>query len=737
MPQQPPTPTPVLRIPELLRQADQWVLWRKQNDTKVPYSAHSGKAASSTKREDWVTFDEAFEAYRKRADRYAGLGFVFAADDPFCGIDLDDCITAEKKLKPWAIPILEALYSYAEISPSGNGIKIWVRAKLPAAGTGLKININVEGQPDPSITKKTDPRYNGAIEMYDHGRYFTVTGRVLKNAPLEIEDRQDAVTELYMRLRKAVPAQQAPASVSDEIPDSKVIAGGRHDYLVKVAAQLRAKGFGPVEITAALRPINQCRCDPPKTERELDGIVKWVCDRPAGELPELPREEIASGSEKPPEAEPATEVGYLPRDAHEKLYPNDIARLIMRDHAIIADPVGLIYEYNGLYWRQTTDKLLLSYALSYDTHQHTKRSRRSEVVGFILDASLRRDIAWRNLAPAEVACRNGVVNVTTCEVRPHRKEDYLECVIPHDYDPRQHPHLWQTVLERWFRGDEDAAAKINALQEFFGYCLLPHARYKKALFLYGESDTGKSVVPIILGHLVGLANRCTLSTDQMADERKRAPIVGKMVNLLTELPAEAMIADGGFKQLVSTGDPISIDPKYKEPFDYVPVCKHIVCCNNLPTINDLSRATFNRLLLIQFNHVLTRDEQDKNLIDKLCGELTGILAWAVEGADRLIQNNGEFTRIDESTEAVAEYRRESNPINEFIAEKCRIDHEDEDARIPASEFREKLSKWMGKPITPRGMASMIRSAGYRVEVQKFPRESGRPTRCVISLTWLP
>ncbi len=478
----------------------------------------------------------------------------------------------------------------------------------------------------------------------------------------------------------------------------------------------------------------------PDTEREVivqKIITRWGADFHVKDFRKLLKTApaAANGSSRPADAPPCA---YLPTQSGEKLFPNDLARLVMRDHDILLDRSQVVREYNGRYWEAIPEGQLQSYALSLDSHEYTTARRRNEAVRYTLAATYAPTTAWRSLKRGEIPCWNGVVDALTKKVRPHQRGDFLETVIPHSYNPLAKCPTWLGVLDSWMQDDstEETSPKIAALQEFFGYILLPHARYKKALFLQGESDTGKSQVPLIISELVGIGNRCTLSTDQMADERKRAPIVGKMVNLLTELPANAMIADGGFKQLVSTGDPISIDPKFVNPFDYVPFCKHVVCTNKLPVINDHSRATFNRLLLIKFHRVFAADEMDKDLQDKLILELDGILAWSVEGAARLIANNGEFTRIPESESIIAEYRRDQNPINEFIEERCesapRMDGQAAGA-IPMEDFRNKFRTFSGKQYGINQIAGMITSAGYRIEPRNV---NGHSRRCLIGFAWL-
>jgi hypothetical protein len=160
----------------------QWVCWRseaRERDgrlTKVPYSPRSGSRARSDDPGTWGTLAEAEEAAGKQ--RHDGIGFVFTAHDPFCGVDLDSCVDPETgEIGPWAKEILGELDSYAEFSPSGRGLHIIVQAKLPPGGNR-----------------------RGRVEMYDRGRFFTVTRRHLPGTPRRIEERQEEVEALHARL---------------------------------------------------------------------------------------------------------------------------------------------------------------------------------------------------------------------------------------------------------------------------------------------------------------------------------------------------------------------------------------------------------------------------------------------------------------------------------------------------------------------------------------------------------
>ncbi len=147
-------------IPQELKDVPQWVLWRYEDGRKVPYQV-SGYRASSTNPEHWSTFDVAREAYDRGG--YSGVGFVFTDDDAYCGIDLDDCrVASTGVLADWATEIISRLNSYAEVSPSGTGVKLIVRGNPGATGQR--------------------PYDNGKVEVYKSRRYFTITGQVVKAA---------------------------------------------------------------------------------------------------------------------------------------------------------------------------------------------------------------------------------------------------------------------------------------------------------------------------------------------------------------------------------------------------------------------------------------------------------------------------------------------------------------------------------------------------------------------------
>lgn len=415
----------------------------------------------------------------------------------------------------------------------------------------------------------------------------------------------------------------------------------------------------------------------------------------------------------------ATVTRIPTRGGLEKFKPNDLAMCALTNHEIWSESTsGLLFEFNGKYWERISEQDVRAYVMAEDVHEYTTRSRRNEALSYIQDHRILREITWRQLKPYEIPLQNFIISIDKPFVgvqpttRPHLLQDYLETIIPWDFDPTAQCPRWMEALDQYFGGDLDCDSKCSALQEFFGYTLMPHARYKKALVPHGDSDTGKSVIPWVIRQLVGSKNTCSVSVESMDDPRKREPLVGKMANILTELTSESVIADGGFKTLVSTEEPIQIDPKYMRSYNYVPIAKHIICTNTLPKINDRTQATFNRLLLIKFNKVLAAEEQDRSLQDKLILEMGGILMWALEGAARLYSNNGEFTKIAESRNAIKAYREAQNPVFLFVEEKCA---REEGERVPSEWFRERFTAWYKQHVTPHKITILTKAAGLVVE----------------------
>jgi putative DNA primase/helicase len=178
-------------FPDELKKRRQWVSYitvttkKSYKDgtpklDKHPMNPRTGEAGNHSDAKTWGTFAEAVAAVKKYG--HAGIGYVFSADDPYTGIDLDDCrdrLTGG--IAPWAQQIIVLLSTYAEISLSETGVHLIVRAVLP------------EGRRRRSVE-------DGVVEMYDTTRFFVVTGQHLEDTPMTVERRPAELLRLHTEI---------------------------------------------------------------------------------------------------------------------------------------------------------------------------------------------------------------------------------------------------------------------------------------------------------------------------------------------------------------------------------------------------------------------------------------------------------------------------------------------------------------------------------------------------------
>ncbi|MGA7240944.1 MAG: hypothetical protein WBY44_35000 [Bryobacteraceae bacterium] len=241
---------------DITEKEGRWGLSRAERvgnrDTKIPYSVR-GHRASTTRLADWADFEDAAAVMSADRGRYSWFAFLFAKGDGFVGIDLDDVLDQEQKVKQWGRGIVERFAdTYMEVSPSGVGLKIWARGSLPANLPSVKIA-------------------DGSIELYDYARYFAVTGCVFRGAPLKVEDHTADLLLLYERLsatgkRKVWPLQP--------LNGGRIPYGQQHSTLVSIAGTLRARRVCDEAILACLLAVNAHQCERPGAPEAISRIVR-------------------------------------------------------------------------------------------------------------------------------------------------------------------------------------------------------------------------------------------------------------------------------------------------------------------------------------------------------------------------------------------------------------------------------------------------------------------------------
>lgn len=279
----------------------------------------------------------------------------------------------------------------------------------------------------------------------------------------------------------------------------------------------------------------------------------------------------------------------------------------------------------------------------------------------------------------------GEFDVETRILYPHVKEHYSTIRLPYSYDKDAECPLWIKTLGEILEGDQE---KIAMLQEFFGYCLTSRMQLKKALLMLGESDTGKSTVLFVFKEMIGKINYSTVPLKNMGHPQYTPMMINKLVNLDTDVDKNAESYEDNFKKITSYEE-IECNQKYIETFSFVPKCRVILAANIFPRITDHSSAFYNRLIIIPFDRIFEKHEQDTELVGKLKLELPGIFNWCVDGYQRL-KARKQFKEVYFSKDAVQELEDANNPSNIFFRDHVEICIGSE---ITKGELFDKYRQW--------------------------------------------
>ncbi len=193
-----------------LKELRHWVAYQLAVDRdnpeklkKLPIDPRTGKGAKANDASTWSTFDEALSRAIENARKQGlsvgmnhGVGFEFGVEPcGFGGIDLDHVICEDGKLKPFAEEIVKLMDSYTEISPSGKGLHILFRLKMPLSEIGPR--------------RKNDEI---GLEIYDSRRYLTVTGNVFREGK-PIAERTEELRRVYSKYMAEKPKPKSPSTV--------------------------------------------------------------------------------------------------------------------------------------------------------------------------------------------------------------------------------------------------------------------------------------------------------------------------------------------------------------------------------------------------------------------------------------------------------------------------------------------------------------------------------------------
>ncbi len=293
--------------------------------------------------------------------------------------------------------------------------------------------------------------------------------------------------------------------------------------------------------------------------------------------------------------------------------------------------------------------------------------------------------------------KQNIINCLDCEVlvsdkgyekRRHLKGSYSLSQIPFSFNPNAECPNFISALNEWFDGDADKEEKKQVIFEMLGYSLLATAKLEKFIILVGAGANGKSVLLDIVRELCGIKNTASVGILGLSQKFQRAYLSGKLANIVTELSQGCMIPDGELKSIVS-GEPLAVEIKFKDPFDFCPYCTMWFATNHIPSTRDFSDALFRRAIILEFNNQFNDEKRDIHLKEKLRKELEGILYKSIIAITEVMRR-GSFTEPSSSQKRIDEWKIESNPIELFIEDSCNLTPS---AYVGSSKLYDAYVKW--------------------------------------------
>jgi putative DNA primase/helicase len=698
LPQKPCAPRPLLKnIPAYLCERPQWVVWeyeqRGGKPTKVPYNARTGFKAKSTEPRTWSAFQKAVDAFNRGG--WDGIGFVL---DGQAGIDVDKGFDpATGQLKIWAQAIIDAVPTYWEISPSGKGAKGIALASWSSKGRR-------RGYED------------GEVEMYCRARFFAITGRRLEGTSANVESCQPQVDRLYEKLfpvqSKAAsiskPQLLGPADASDQRIIDKVIGkskfarlwsgdiGGYRSASEADLALLNQIAFyvgpDPVRIDNIFRQSGLCRDKwteradyrDSTITRALSNKTEFYRWRSAMMTPARAAAS-SNGTGKRVEWQPPhlTQQVNAERlveviDGNARFNKSRGEWMWFDGRRFDIDDSGRVARAAKRVARQTWG-FVRSGLAGIERRTAFKHATDSEkAVGIAAMMTLAETESGIPICETDVDtdhylfnCLNGTIDLRTCALRPHRREDLITKLASVAYDPNAPRPVFEAFLHRIMAGN---ATMIAYLRRLLGRCLSGDISEQEVYFCIGEGANGKSVlIDTVLGILGDYGDTApeSLLTVRSHDEHATeiAALCGMRLVVASETEEGARLKVQRVKRM--TGDK-KLRGRFmrRDFFTFNRTHKLIIVSNNKPVIRETKHAIWRRIRLVPFSVVIPDDEQDGELTEKLKHEWPGILAWLVEGYRDW--KKGGMRTPKEVLVATRNYRSEQDPLADYIADRCVI-----------------------------------------------------------------
>lgn len=667
-----------------IKEKKRWFCWnaREKNGrmTKIPCALNGSATGTNEKyAHTWVTFDEATAAMRLHG--YTGVGFVIPEGMFF--LDKDHVAPDDPAVKEFLVQFP----TYAEQSFSGQGLHIYGFCDLSRL---------------PVKDGKLDKRYytknpHNGLEVYIGGltnRFAAFTGDTVQELPLAdcTEALLVLLEDLMLRERNTEPAPPTVdnAISSDDPRIEEIIEALRWDKngqkFVRLFDDGDITGYNSQsEADAALCAIIAFRAGP--NPALIDAVFrqsalyrddKWARvdyrDSTISCAIEARRGVYHySLKEKPPfiAIHPKTGAECVSATRLAQFIRENLRYIFVQDHAMSG---ARCYVYRDGAYRLMSRTMMLGvikqHIVDYDEHL-VKTHTLNEVYELLLTDNFFVSEEELNADETIINFQNGLLHLPDMKLLPHSPDVYSSIQIPCDWPGRP---MATPVYDRYMRMLTGGnSGHIRLLEEFSGVCLsnIKGWRMKKALFMYGPGDTGKSILKSLVEHLLGRGNFIGIDLAEIEARFGTGSIYGKRLAGSSDMSFLTVAELKTFKKCTG-GDSLFAEFKGQNSFEYTFGGLLWFCMNRLPKFGgDDGQWVYDRIMQVPCVNVIPSEKQDKHLLDKLLSEREGIVYRLVTALKGVIANGYRFTEPESVREDRRRYQETNSTVITFFKD-CMI-----------------------------------------------------------------
>jgi len=374
------------------------------------------------------------------------------------------------------------------------------------------------------------------------------------------------------------------------------------------------------------------------------------------------------------------------------------------DHSKVVGCDGAIWEYSeesGVFLRSDLSDKHLVIGTEYNGKYCKKAGDYKAIAGLMYNEI--SDVNFFNIDVRGIACNTGVYTIESGQVMKHAYSQYLKQRFKLDIDPIwEEPVKFKKYLHDSFKGVCEIEQTM-LLQEVMGGIMIGcFSRIQRAVLLHGEGNNGKSVLMELLSKFFSRGMICAIKPNLFNNEYYLAQIAGKLINIVGELPQGKEIPED-FKDAVGCDNMMTGRHIHQSPFDFIPIAAHIFASNFYPMTRDHTSGFYRRWLILEFNNIVDASTKIRNYGCVLAEEEgPQILAWALQGAVRLINNNYITTRSKEHDDAMHRWMNTGDSVTGFLDDDEVVVRNIPDAVILKTELYQQYRMWCALDIKPLG-----------------------------------